>query len=417
VLVDAVVTDKKGYIRDLKAKDFHVLEDNKEQTVNSFSYEADPASGKSQRHYIILFFDNSHMAFDDQPRARRAAEKFIDSTAGPNRMMGVVNFNGTMQLAMNFTDNADRLKKVVSGAKPDLIGLNETEAEAAPELQNAASSFGARTAFLALRSLAEGLRTVPGRKTLIYLSADFKLPPDRTELNAAVDSCHRANVAIYSLDIRGLVAIAGLTPSARPENALASGRRALLRLAAFASRAASSGPGAAFAFQGPGAPSGNVNTGDWSSPQNQAHLEMKKVPDSLLSQDALLVLSDETGGFAIHNTNDLAGGLEKIGQEQSEYYLLGYTPPESSEGSCHKLRVKVDRGGSTVRARAEYCVEKSHDLLAGSPIEKELEDRVAAASPSGNGAAFMEAPFFYSSPKVARVSLAVEMPSDKLKAE
>src|SRR5208283_1940600 len=45
VLVDTVVTDKKGnYIRDLTQKDFRVWEDNKEQQVKSFSFEADSAS-------------------------------------------------------------------------------------------------------------------------------------------------------------------------------------------------------------------------------------------------------------------------------------------------------------------------------------------------------------------------------------
>src|ERR1700752_3240038 len=38
VLVDAVVTDKKGnYVRDLKQDGFKVYEDNKEQTISNFS--------------------------------------------------------------------------------------------------------------------------------------------------------------------------------------------------------------------------------------------------------------------------------------------------------------------------------------------------------------------------------------------
>src|ERR1700745_3973626 len=37
VLVDSVVTDKKGnYVRDLTQNDFKVFEDNKEQTISSF---------------------------------------------------------------------------------------------------------------------------------------------------------------------------------------------------------------------------------------------------------------------------------------------------------------------------------------------------------------------------------------------
>src|SRR3974390_2167681 len=53
VLVDTVVTDKKGnYIRDLEAKDFKVWEDNKEQPIKSFSFEEGNASGKEQKQYI-----------------------------------------------------------------------------------------------------------------------------------------------------------------------------------------------------------------------------------------------------------------------------------------------------------------------------------------------------------------------------
>src|SRR5713226_2316649 len=63
VLVDTVVTDKKGnYIRDLTSKDFKVWEDNKEQEIKSFSFEAGADSpSNSQKRYLVLFFDNSSM--------------------------------------------------------------------------------------------------------------------------------------------------------------------------------------------------------------------------------------------------------------------------------------------------------------------------------------------------------------------
>jgi len=119
VLVDTVVTDKKGaYIHDLVLKDFRVWEDNKEQAIKSFSFEADPGSpSASQKRYLVLFFDNSTMNPGDQIRARQAAARFIDNNAGPNRLMAVVNFGGAVQIAQNFTADADRLKQVVSGVK------------------------------------------------------------------------------------------------------------------------------------------------------------------------------------------------------------------------------------------------------------------------------------------------------------
>src|SRR5437016_8962213 len=92
VLVDSVVTDKKGnYIRDLTQNDFKVLEDNKEQPVSTFSTGADAATeANGQRRYLILFFDNSTMAAPDQIQARSAATKFIAANAGPDRLKTVV---------------------------------------------------------------------------------------------------------------------------------------------------------------------------------------------------------------------------------------------------------------------------------------------------------------------------------------
>jgi len=96
VLVDAVVTDKKGnYVHNLTQKDFKVFEDNKEQAVASFSFGADAAiQAQGQKKYLILFFDNSTMAMPDQIQARDAAKKFIDANAGPDRLMAVVEFGG-----------------------------------------------------------------------------------------------------------------------------------------------------------------------------------------------------------------------------------------------------------------------------------------------------------------------------------
>jgi hypothetical protein len=112
----------------------------------------------------------------------------------------------------------------------------------------------------------------------------------------------------------------------------------------------------------------------------------------------------------------LLGGLDRIAKDQNQYYLLCYKPEVSSEGSCHTLKVKVERGGTTVRARSGYCSVRPTDLLAGNPIEKDLETR-AGGEMQGNVTALMQAPFFYTSPNTAQVHLAVEIPSAALKFE
>ena len=84
------------------------------------------------------------------------------------------------------------------------------------------------------------------------------------------------------------------------------------------------------------------------------------------SQQVLFGLANGTGGLVVRNTTDLLGGLQNIAQEQEQYYALTYVAPESKEGTCHAIRVKVDRKGTTVRSRTSYCTSKPMDLLAGT---------------------------------------------------
>ena len=151
------------------------------------------------------------------------------------------------------------------------------------------------------------------------------------------------------------------------------------------------------------------------NPYNQAHQIIPAFPPSATTnQEVLYMLAQGTGGFVITNTNDLLGGLEKIAKEQNEYYVLGYTPTDSPEGSCHTLKVKVERGGTNVRSRSGYCNVKPVDLLAGNPAEKDLENRVAGTQP-GNVTASMQLAFFYTSPNTARVDMAMNADAESVK--
>src|SRR6266700_7790992 len=162
VLVDSVVTDKKGkYIRDLTQNDFKVFEDNKEQQVSTFSTGVDAATQASgQRRYLILFFDNSTMAAPDQIQARSAATKFIEANAGPDRLMAVVDFGGALRIVQNFTANAEVLRAAVSGVKSSSVDPNAPPADVPvtvastgfSSLGNAEADFGARSMLLAVRS-------------------------------------------------------------------------------------------------------------------------------------------------------------------------------------------------------------------------------------------------------------------------
>ena len=439
VLVDAVVTDKKGaYLNDLTMKDFRVYEDGKEQEIKSFSFEADPAiAPNSHPHYMVLFFDNSSTEFGDQIQARQAAEKLIDTNAGPNRLMAIVNFGGSLSIAQNFTSDADRLKKVVAGLNRSYVASNPELASVGPvTISSAELDFGQYTSLRALRSLAKSLANVPGRKILIFLSAGFPITPDTTpELTAAIDACNKANVAVYPVDVRGLVAPvkSALPPLETPGPQPGTGQvrlaslvyrgspKTLVRPAAFFQAGGKPGGGGG----APRPPAGGTgsrppaNTSRppvYQNPMNRPRVFPTFPESTVTNQQLLYALASGTGGFVITNTNDLLGGMQKIAAEQNQYYVLGYSPSYSPEGSCHALKVKIDRGDTIVRSRSGYCNVKPTDILAGTATSKNLEARVAGAQ-GGKYQSTILAPFFYTAPNVARVDVTMQIPSDAMKIE
>ena len=437
VLVDTVVTDKKGaYLHDLTAKDFRVYEDGKEQTIKSFSYEADPATPEnSHTRYMVLFFDNSSTELADQINARQAAGKFIDTNAGPNRLMAIVNFGGSLSVAQNFTSDADRLKKVVAGLSRSYVASNPELASTGPVMLSSAElDFGQYTALRALRSLAKSMAAVPGRKIVIFLSAGFGITADTTpDLTAAIDACNKANVAVYPVDVRGLVAPTKGALSLSP--APVSSEPGQVKLASFIYGGSSQGfirPAAFFQAGGKpgggGAPrppaGGTVNRPPatttrppvYQNPMNRPRVFPTFPESTVTNQQLFYALASGTGGFVITNTNDLLSGMQRIAAEQSQYYVLGYSPTDSPEGSCHALKVKVDRGDTIIRARSGYCSVKSTDLLAGTTTSRALEAR-ANSEQGGKYQSSLIAPFFYTAPNVARVDVTMQIPAEAMKIE
>ena len=491
VPVDVVVTDKKNnYVRDLTKKDFKVYEDSKEQEISLFSFGSDPNSPTSAtQRYLVLFFDNSTMNYGDQARARQEAAKFIDGNAGPDRLMAVVNFGGSLVIAQNFTDNADRLKAAVTGIRSSAVSptMGGGRGGGGGRSIGQMSTYGERTMLLGLRDMANGLADIPGRKILILFTSGFPLNTQNTEimseLTAAIDSCNHSNVAIYPIDVRGLVAgplrMGGWETMQPPPGPYPLFTRPagillaldpVLRIAAFQARGGGGGgttggggggttggstggmggargggstgsSGGVSGGAGPGVGSSSGGRGTASPagggsgsrgatgggggggamtppvPKASPRVIMPHIPQGAsANQDLMYALANGTGGFVIANTNDLLKGMESIGKEQNEYYFLAYAPPESKEGSCHTIHVKVDRGGTSTRYRTGYCNVKSKDPLQGKPIETQLETRITGSQPA-TVAAPLQAAYFYAGPNTARVNVALSIPSSAVKFE
>ena len=84
-----------------------------------------------------------------------------------------------------------------------------------------------------------------------------------------------------------------------------------------------------------------------------------------LSQDSLRTLAEETGGFAVVNTNDFAGSFDRLIRETSTYYVLGYYPAnQKRDGRLRKIKVRVKRPDLEVSARQGYVAPKNKSTPA-----------------------------------------------------
>lgn len=380
VLVDAIVTDKRGdYIRDLSAKDFRLWEDNQEQTLQSVTFEqgaAQPGSVNTRPRYLVLFF--AGVEATDRMQSRQTISNFIDANAEENREMAVVSYAGGLRIHQNFTSDAGRVKEGFNQAISANITLGSADSAAFNTIR-------------ALGTLAKNLGVLPGRKIVVFFSGGLQLSSiQKAELTAVTEACNKSDVAVYAADVRSLSPQEGSKSDVRN-----------------ASEAATEAPGIRVRGQGP--PQGGRGDPDLSVPEAGSS-----------NQQLLFALANATGGFVVPNFGELQSGLQKIGEEQAEYYTLSYSPPESPSGtkagSCHTLRVKVNRGGTLVRARSNYCATKPQDPLAGTSAGQDLERRAVGSQPDGI-AASMQLSYFYISPTVARANLAMEIPTDELKFE
>lgn len=183
----------------------------------------------------------------------------------------------------------------------------------------------------AFRTIALHVAGVPGRKNLLWLSGSFpitfglentilpasSLTGGKSQLNDSplapalqtygelFEDAERllesANVAVYPVDAMGLQA-----PYSVPTS-----------------------PGAAM-------------PGTDAYPHNEeAHMVMAQI-------------ADNTGGVAYFNTNDMADALERAMEDSRFTYLLGFAPHIQWDGKFHKVQVRVDRRGASVRARKGY---------------------------------------------------------------
>ena len=372
VLVDVLVTDKKGsYVPGLTAKDFQVYEDGKEQAVDGLFLEKGAVN--AARSTMLFLFDNTAMTSREETVARQVAVRILDQAAAGDPNIAVLDFSGALRISQTFTNDVTRAKQAVTQPKGGAIAGGDSPAT---------NDFAVRDLLRSLDGLVKNLQAYSGRKSLIFFSPGYAVNSEyAARLKEIVGAANQSNVSIYPVNVRTTTSFGGQVMDVSTPAAAAPAR---------------GGRGGTTTLSG--TPVG-MNAG------NAAAIASVPSGPELLSM--LLDLAASTGGFVMRQPDDQAA-LVRISQEQSEFYVLSYTPPDSPDGSCHKLRVKVKRDGMNLRSREGYCKRTPGDLLSGNAVEKTLEKKALAAQ-SGNIAATMQAPYFYKSANVARVAAVMEI--------
>jgi VWFA-related protein len=188
-----------------------------------------------------------------------------------------------------------------------------------------------------LLAVISPMQNLPGRKTIIFFSEGLKIPPAvMTKFPAVVNAANRANVSIYAIDAGGLRVESGTAEAARELNSLASAR---------------------MAQQARGNDRGSTGPYMRALERNEDLLRFDP-------RSGLGMLSDQTGGFLIHDTNDLTGGLRRIDDDMNAYYFLTYVPQNKDyDGRFRRINVKVTRSNVEVQSRqGYYAVEAAGQL-------------------------------------------------------
>lgn len=388
VQVDAVVTDNKGnQITDLTADDFVLLQDGKPQKITHFSYistaAATPAAIATPRvtpvkgapappplklrpdqirRTVAMVVDDLGLSFESMAQIRSALKKFVDQQMQPGDLVAIIRTGAGMGALQQFTSDKNQLYAAIERVKYNPMGRGGVGAFApvgggeGGEMNGFRDEYFTRGTIGALNFVIAGLKEMPGRKAVVLMSDSIRLF-NQDGLNDIIlesmrqltDAANRASVVIYGIDARGLPTLS-LTAEDNPR-----GRKNL------------TGPGL-------------------------ARIQQQRHEEYFRSQDGLNYLAQETGGLFVHDTNDIAGGMRKVLDDQKGYYLLGYTPDDATfqqlkdrKRQYHKLSVRLKKPGLSIRSRTGFFGVPDQNT---KPVYKTREEQLFAAlgSPFGGGA-------------------------------
>lgn len=326
---------------------------------------------------IALVFDR--LSGDARKRAHDAAMSYAGEGARPNDFIGVFHIDQSLRILQDYTTDNQRIREAIERAgssssssfvsnaeqaRSQNLRIEQLQKQAASAAASASSGGGAAAAAAGsaageasvdlqfaemtrrtletfevlerdqqgyattngLLSVVNSMRSLPGRKAVVFFSEGLAIPPNVVaHFRSVINSANKLNVSIYTIDSAGLRAI-NPNDEARAEiNAL--GRR---RVDADPSRPELGRP-------------------------MTAMLERNEDLIKLNPQSGLSQLANETGGAFIGDTNNVGARLHQVDEDLHTYYLVSYAPTNQNiDGKFRQVSVKTKHDDWDVQTRKGY---------------------------------------------------------------
>jgi VWFA-related protein len=399
VVVDVVARDRKGPVTDLTQADFEVYEDGTLQQVATFERRAPDAlatavhgvpsgsgaPGASTAPPVVVALAWDRLTPEARALAHKAAQTFLGQRQ-PSELVGVFITDQSLRVVEGYTTDATKLKTAVDrvagtatsqttregntmrdnrNPHPSIpvtagaeFGATQTRAAQLPPMAAGQPADPAIAAELAMRqaldrmdrsyrdlqsnvegqasmnallALVDSLGTIPGRKTVVYFCEGLTVAPAvEAKFRSIIATANRKNVSIYALDAAGLRAHSKQRETAQELETLAASTLTGLE---------------------------RDDSKKWSEDLERNEQLLKSDPSASLG-----ILTDQTGGILIQNTNALDKGIGQINDDRRNYYALTYVPTNSvMDGTYRKIEVKVKRSGVTLRTRPGYLAVPANE--------------------------------------------------------
>ena len=414
VLTNVVVRDKKtgALVTGLKPSDFTITEDKKPQKIASFDYqnvdeaavlnEKSTTTGKASiadllennfaanpkqlrdHRLIVVFFDLSSMQDEDIDRAVDAATDYVNKQMQPADLVAMVSMSTGLSMDQDFTSDKAALLRVLkkyNGTDETGFangGTGSTDGTSDDTTQFAAddteyNSLNTDRELLAIRAISKSLERVDQRKSMLYFSGGLTRNgiENQASLRAATNEAAKANLAIYSVDSRGLQALPPVGDASKGS------------------------------LRGNSAYSGAAATSQLSA--------------NYASQETLGTLSSDTGGKAFFDSNDFGPAFQQVQHDTEAYYILGFhSTNQAHDGTYRHLTVTVDRKDVKIEYRPGYFAPSDFQHQKTEDRELALTEQMRSDSPATDVAIYLQALYFRQSENMFYIPISLIVPGSQI---